>query len=231
MSRLSAGAVLAWAVFPPLGTPAAAAQESASPLAQAARIYRELPAICADFEQTIEVRLARRRIDSAGRVCRRQPDLFSMRFIGPGGDPNGDLVVSDGEHLWVYYPTLDEEQVMRYPAADSPGGRNFFRELLEDQGSRYEAASEGMERVDGRDCLVVALAPHGRTAYRGARLWLDAASHLIRRLEIHEESGNVRTVTLRNLDLEPAIDPATFTFVPPAGARISGGPGIPGSHR
>ncbi len=231
MSRLSALAVLAWVVFPAAARVGAAAQESASPLAQAARIYRELPAICADFEQTIEVRLARRRIASAGRVCQQQPNLFSMRFHGPGGDPNGDLVVSDGEHFWVYYPTLDEEQVMRYPASASPGGQNFFRELLEDPGARYEAAAEGMEPVDGRDCLVVALTPRGRAAYRSARLWLDAASHLIRRLEIHEQSGNVRTVTLRNLDPEPEVDPATFVFEAPAGARIRGGPGGQGSDR
>ncbi len=206
-----------------LAAPAAGdAQQSASPLAQAARVHRELPAICADFEQIIQVRLARRRIASAGRVCQQQPNFFSMRFADPDGSPNGDLVVSDGAHLWVYYPTLDAEQVMRYPAAAAPGGRNFFRELLENSGSRYDATDEGRETIEGRDCLIVALTPRGRAAYRGARLWLDAASHLICRLEIREESGNVRTVTLRNLDPDPTIDPLIFTFEPPAGARIRG---------
>ena len=52
---------------------------------------------------------------------------------------------------------------------------------------------------------------------------------MIRRLEIHEQSGNVRTVTLRGLDLSPSIDPATFVFKVPAGARVRGGLGGGGS--
>ncbi len=200
-----------------------AAQEPSHPLEQAAARYREVRAICADFEQVIEVRLLRgRAIESAGRVCQRRPNLFSMRFT----DPDGDMVISDGDDFWVYYPSIDEEQVMRHPVSDSPGREDFFREFLEDPGAKYEAATGGVEAVDGRDCRVVALTPLTPAGYRAARLWVDVESHVIRRLEIHEEN-KVRTVTLRDVDLDPDIQPGTFVFEVPEGARVLGprGPG------
>ncbi len=196
------------------------AQEPIRSVERAAELYRDVPAMCADFEQTIEVRLLGRRvIESAGRVCRQRPNLFSMRF----SDPQGDMVVSDGEYFWAYYPSIDEKQVTRYRVSDPPGGQDFFRELLEEPGLQYDVEEGGIEAVDGRSCRVVTLTPRSGAAYKGARLWLDTDSHVVRRLEIHHQNDNVRTVTLRGLDLSPSIDPGTFVFEVPEGARVRGG--------
>ena len=207
--------------------PAVAQEDDAlRTMEDAARHYREVRAMCADFEQVIEVRLLGRTIESAGRICQQRPNLFSMRFT----EPQGDLVVSDGRFFWAYYPSMDDEQVMRYPVADSPGRHDFFREFLEDPAAKYAASDSGTESVAGHECRVVSLTPTAAASYRRARLWVDARSHLVRRLELHEESGNIRTVTLHNEDLAPVIDPALFTFQPPAGARVLGPPGSPGTR-
>jgi len=205
---------------------AAQANGALGTMEEAARRYSEVRAMCADFEQVIEARLLRRTIESAGRICQQRPNLFSMRFT----EPQGDLVVSDGRHFWAYYPSMDAEQVMRYPVADSPGRHDFFREFLEDPAAKYTASDGGTESVAGYECRVVSLTPTTGAAYRRARLWVDAESHLVRQLELHEESGNIRTVTLHNEDLAPALDPALFTFQPPAGARVLGPPGSPGTR-
>ena len=217
-------AAIALAVAPlACAPPALAAQESVPALDEAARRYLEVSAICADFEQVIEVRLLRRTVASAGRICQRRPNLFSMRFT----DPDGDMVIADGEHVWVYYPSLDAQQVDRYPAAQSPGREDFFREFLEDPGTRYRAEESGREEVDGRDCRVVVLTPREGASYRRARLWLDARSHLIRRIEVHEPGDRIRTLTLRAIDLAADPDPALFVFEVPEGARVRGSPGGP----
>lgn len=221
---LAAAAMLG---LPAGARPVAAQEEGAlATMEDAARRYREVRAMCADFEQVIEVRLLGRTIESAGRICQQRPNLFSMRFA----EPAGDLVVSDGRHFWVYYPSMDEEQVMRYPVADSPGRHDFFREFLEDPAAKYAASDSGTESVAGRECRVVSLDPKAAASYRRARLWVDAESHLVRRLELHEESGNIRTVTLHNEELAPVIDPALFTFRPPEGARVLGPPGPRGTR-
>ena len=186
----------------------------------AAERYREVNAMCADFEQVIEVRLVRRTVESRGRVCQQRPNLFSMRFT----DPRGDMVISDGAHFWVYYPSIDEEQVTRRPAAQSPGRHDFFREFLEDPAGKYAAEDGGTEVVKGRECRVVSLTPRAGASYLGARLWLDTESHIIRRLELQEENGNLRTVSLSDVDLSPALDPGLFTFEVPEGARVRGPP-------
>lgn len=214
------GAALLWTgAFPP----AAAAQESGTALRAlegAAERYREVSAICADFEQVIEVRLVGITRESRGRVCQRRPNLFSMRF----SDPQGDMVVSDGAHVWVYYPSVEEQQVVRHPAAGSAGRHDFFREFLEHPAGRYSVRDGGTERVGERECRIVSLTPLAGASYRGARLWLDAVNHLVRRLELHEESGNVRMVTLSDIDLSPVLDPDLFTFEVPEGARVMGPP-------
>ena len=223
--RVAALLASAW-VIPP---PAAAAQESAPALEAAARRYQEVQAICADFEQVIEIPMLRWTRESAGRICQQRPNLFSMRFT----DPDGDMVIADGEYVWVYYPSLDEEQVNRFPAADSPGREDFFREFLENPGARYDAEEGGIEEVGGRTCREVTLTPRDGASYRMARLWVDAESHVIRRVEIHEQSDRIRTLTLSDVDLSSTPDPAVFVFQVPEGARVMGprGAGTSGGRK
>lgn len=214
------------------------AQESGSPpsadgqqevalraIEAAALRYRQAQASCADFEQVVDVRLLDRRVESAGRVCQQRPNFFSMRFTRP----DGDLVVSDGEHFWVYYRSLDPDQVVRYPVAQSPGGYDFYREFLDDPGRKYVLRDGGVDEVDGHECRIVELAPKGEAAYRQARVWLDDNTNLIRRLEVRHENGTLRTLSLRNVDLAPALDPDYFDFRVPEGARVMDGPSRPGA--
>ena len=38
-----------------------------------------------------------------GKVCTKQPGLFSMRFV----EPKGDVLLADGSFLWRYTPSTD----------------------------------------------------------------------------------------------------------------------------
>lgn len=196
------------------------ADEAVRAMEEAAVRYRDVEAVCATFRQVVDVRLLGRRVESAGRVCQRRPNLFSMRF----DDPEGDMVVSDGEHVWVYYPSVEEDQVVRYRATTAPGRYDVFRAFLEDPGAKYRARDGGSEAVAGRDCRIVELEPRGRAAFRRARVWLDRRQHVIRRLEVHQENGTVRTMDLADLDFAPQITPDLFVFRVPDGARVLDGP-------
>ena len=182
----------------------------------AAERYREIGAFCADFAQTIEVKLLGRRVESSGELCRRHPDLLSMRFA----DPEGDMVVSDGERLWVYYRSVDPGQVLSYPAASAPGNHDFVLELLQDPATGYAPADPATQEVEGRECRVVDATPRPGASYRGARLWIDVQSHLLRRLELREESGNLRSVTLSGYTFSPPPADSLFVFAVPEGAQV-----------
>ncbi len=217
--RALALAAVTAAAAPTLASAAQHRSDPRSPRAAfeaAVRLYQEASAMCADFEQRIEIRLIGRTVESRGRVCQQRPNLFSMRFA----EPAGDRVVSDGESLWVYYGSLDEDQVVRYPVAESPAGTDFFKEFLAEPGVRYALEEVGEEEAGGARCFVVELAPLRPGAYRRARLWIDAETHVLRRLQVHQSNSAVRTLALSNARLGSTADDGAFIFRLPAGARV-----------
>lgn len=192
------------------GTDAFARLESAS------AVYRGAPAICAEFDQTLSVPLLGQDVKGRGKVCTKQPGLFSMRF----SEPKGDVLLADGTFLWRYTPSTDPKQVLKIPMAGGPVGVDFYREFLDAPRGKYEAKIEARETVDGRPTQRIALTPVRRTSYKSARVWIDDADALLRKVEITEENGSVRSVVLRAVDLKPALAADAFRFTPPAGAQV-----------
>ena len=198
-----------------LAPPALLAQSAQPILESAAERYEALAAFCADFRQQVDVTLLRETIRSAGELCQARPDRLEMRFT----DPAGDRVVADGTYLWVYFPSVDDGQVVRSSLA-SGSRMDLHREFLSEPGRRYSATLEGREIVDGRECHVLSLTPQVASPYRRARVWIDASDFLIRRLVIVEESESVRTLDLSNIRLNPSLDAARFRFDPPPGVQV-----------
>lgn len=199
---------------------AAAMQNDADPVGiieRASREYVSLNSFCAQFQQTLSVPLLAQVTRSSGRMCQQQPDLFSMHF----SDPDGDLVVADGDWLWIYFPSTDAKQVIRSPmTAGQPGRFDFHREFLADPGTKYDPAYAGREMLDGAWTHQIRLLPTQPSAYREARVWIDERVWLIRRVEIEEENGNVREVALAELERNPRLAPSSFQFTPPPGVQI-----------
>lgn len=199
---------------------ALAMQEAADPLAileRASAEYGGLTGFCAEFRQTLTSPLLNQVTRSRGRMCQQQPDRFSMRFT----DPEGDLVVADGEWLWVYFPSGDAGQVIRSPlTSGGRGGFDFHREFLSDPGTRYAPAYLRGEELDGAPTHVIRLVPRQPSAYREARVWIDEGTWVIRRTEIEEENGNLREVRLAGFEPNPQLGSEVFRFTPPRGVQV-----------
>lgn len=178
--------------------------------------YREIPLFCGTFDQSLEVPLMGETHVSKGEICQAQPDLFSMRW----SDPAGDVVVADGESFWVYYPSADPRQVLKFSMEVRPGGLDFHREFLEDPGEKYHLSYVGQESVSGRPAHVISARPREPAAFNEARLWLDRDRLLILQVRVGMENGSVRTITLSDIDLDPPPDPGRFRFTPPPGAQV-----------
>ncbi|MEM7416385.1 MAG: outer membrane lipoprotein carrier protein LolA [Gemmatimonadota bacterium] len=195
---------------------AAAAQDGASVLHAAAERYESVETLCADFTQHLEVPLLGSERTGTGRLCQGSPNLFAMRF----NDPAGDLVVVDGEHAWVYFPSNDEKTVLKMSAAQAAGGEDFHREFLVDPEAKYEIEYEGEDEIDGRAMHRLRMTPLNPSNYRHTVLWVDQAEPVLRRLRMEQENGSVRTITLANVGFgaEPGAD--WFSFTPPDGALV-----------
>lgn len=194
-----------------------AGQQSGLALLEAASDrHARLERICAEFVQVLDNPILGERRTSRGRLCQARPNLFRMDF----SDPDGDAVVADGEWFWVYYRSLDSTQVLRLPLDETRGGMDFFREFLSDPAERYEVTREGEETVGGRSTVRLGLAPRTRRGLVGARLWVDPTTELIRQIEVTEDNGLTRLVTLGDLALDPALAPDHFRFVVPPGVDV-----------
>lgn len=209
----AATALLAFVLLLPAG---AAGQDAEAVLEGAAERYRSFAAFCAEFRQVVENEILRQTTRSRGELCQARPDRFEMRFT----DPEGDRVVADGRHVWVYLPSTDPGQVLRGEAAEAGGRFDLHAEFLSDPGRRYDAALGVRETVDGRETHVLELEPVGPSPFLRARLWVDVTDHLIRKAEIVEDEGFTRTLELSRIRLDPEIDPARFEFEPPAGVSV-----------
>ena len=182
----------------------------------AAARYADVETLCARFRQTLEVPLLGEQTTGSGRVCQSRPNLFAMRFT----DPEGDAIVGDGESVWVFTPSLDPRQVIRTSADRTAGGHDFHREFLVDAERKYVVTYEAREAVEGRETHRLRLVPRGPASYRAAVVWIDDGEPVLRRVRVEEENGNVRTITLSEVEFDAAPGADWFSFTPPEGAMV-----------
>jgi outer membrane lipoprotein carrier protein len=194
------------------------AQDAQAIIGRAAKVYRSLGSLRADFVQMIDNPM----IDSAqskGTLVQAGPVKFAMRF----SDPPGEAIVIDGQHVWVYTPSTVPGQVvrMRVPSGGPMYGYNLLAWLLDRPAERYKASYLRNERINGGTADVIELVPAvPDLPFEKAVIWLDRQSALPRRLEIHEQSGATRTLDLTRIRVNEAVPAKTFSFKVPGGARV-----------
>jgi outer membrane lipoprotein carrier protein len=212
-------AALLWVSLPGAAAGQRSSDAALDLLEAAAERFAGVRAICADFVQEISVPLLDEEHTASGRLCQQRPNLFRMDFR----EPAGDQVVADGEHFWLYYPSMSPGQVVRLPVDPERGGLDFYREFLGDPAGTYHVGAGEADAVDGRATLRIPLRPREPRGYERATVWIDRETYLILRIEVEEENGTVRRVTLGGARLDPALPDDHFRFVPPAGVQIVSG--------
>ena len=170
----------------------------------------------ADFTQSLRVPLLNTNQTSTGKLYQRKPDRFLMRFT----EPAGDVMVADGRHFWIYYPSSDRTQVIRTSIAQGGEQADFQRQFLSNATDRFVATMNGQEAVGGRPAWSLTLVPKRESPYKVVRIWVDREDFMVRRFEMTEENNSVRRVELRNLKVNQPIADALFTFTPPAGTHV-----------
>lgn len=192
---------------------------------RAAAVYDTLRTLRARFHQTVEMTVFEppRRREGTGTWYQRKPSRFRMDFA----DPEGDLIVADGRHLWLYYPSTHPGQVIRTQL----DGRGRGAAMVDLQGRIFELARTRYDvRYTGRDTLSgaavhrVELSPTTEQAdYRRVGVWLDAGNLLVRRLVFEDRGQTVRTVTLDDIRTGVSLADSLFHFRIPDAAEVFDG--------
>lgn len=202
----------------PLPPAALQAQEDAAAIVgRAARVYRGLTSLSADFAQVIEDENIGT-FESRGRLQQAGQNKLSMRF----SDPKGDAIIIDGEHVWVYTPSTTPGQVLRMPLPTGPVyGFNVLAWLLDKPTERYRVKFIKRDFVNFAATDVVQLEPlNDEMPFKRATLWLDRDSSLPRKVAIDERAGGTRTLTLSKMRTNEPVNASTFRFDVPGGVRV-----------
>lgn len=193
-------------------------------LARAEARYDSLSSLEATFEQVVEVPLMNRKREGRGTWYQEGRARFRMDF----SEPPHDLIVADGTHLWLYYPSTNPGQVVRTSLEGDPTGTamvDLEGRIFRQARTGFDATLAGREEVAGVSTCRVDLVPQpgAETTYRKVRVWVGAEDLLVRRFEITGENETVRTVTLSDLRPDVAIPDSLFTFHAPAGVDVFSG--------
>jgi outer membrane lipoprotein carrier protein len=186
---------------------------------RARSVYSALPSLRASFEQTIDVTLLGRKRTGTGMWYQKGRGRFKMDFA----DPEGDVIVADGSHLWLYYPSTHPGQIIRSAIEANVTGSGMVDlqgRIFEEAAEGYDAVLEGLEEVRGYPTWLITMTPTGDSPYRRVRVWIDHTTHLVRKFEILEQNETLRTVILWDLEPRHLIPDSVFTFVPPPGADV-----------
>jgi len=193
-------------------------QDPAPILDRASQSYDTVRTLAADFVQVIDNPMLGDPDTTRGRLYQRRPNFFSMRFT----EPKNDCVVADGRRLWLYTPSTTPGQVIR---TTIPGtgttGPNLIGQFVEHPRERYSARYVRADSVGDARVDVIALTPRAADLpYSAATVWIAQRDGLIRRIEIVENSGQRRTITLQHLSVNGAIPAREFRFSPTSGVRV-----------
>ena len=175
--------------------------------------------LSADFEQRVTNPLLGRTASSRGTFLQQKPGRVSITFT----EPVGDRIVSDGTSLWVYLPSSAPGQVMKLPA-NSEGAvvADMLGQLLDAPKKSFTFTGGDAVTIDGRATRRVLMTPRvaGSVPFTKATLWLDEKEPRPVRVQVTDEQGVERTITMVTWQPNAALPKNAFTFTAPKGVKV-----------
>jgi len=184
----------------------------AEPMERFREFVRGVQSARADFEQKVYDRERRLVQDSRGSFAFLRPG----RFRWSTAQPYEQLIVGDGERVWIYDPDLKQVTVRPMgralgatPAALLAGSAEVER--------AFEFTSVGL--VDGLEWLEAR--PRDKDAgFERMRLGFGAAG--LEAMELHDHFGQTTRLRFEKLVRNPPLAADAFRFVPPKGVDVLG---------
>lgn len=166
----------------------------------------------ASFTQSVVAKSGRKPQLSKGTFAFSRPGKFRWTY----DQPYYQLIVGDGDRLWIYDKDLNQVSVKQLgqalgssPAAllagDAAPEKHF---VIKDAGS-----GEGLELVEAT--------PSGQDS-SFERVRIGFRDNLPQLMEVRDNFGQTTTLLFTRFERNPALPAGLFRFVPPKGADIIG---------
>ncbi|WP_300319857.1 outer membrane lipoprotein chaperone LolA [Accumulibacter sp.] len=190
----------------------------ATPLAGAAAIDKlqhfldSTRTVRADFTQTVVARNGRKPQVSSGVMIISRPGKFRWQI----DKPYAQLLVGDGEKIWIYDPDLRQVTVRKVGAAlgGTPAALLAGDSRIEKDFSLREAGEhDGLEWVEA-----IPKAPD--SGFEKVRLGF--AGNELSAMVLLDSLGQTSTLSFARIERNPQLAPSLFRFKPPANTDVLG---------
>ena len=166
----------------------------------------------ADFSQMIIGKNGRKPQQSSGTVAISRPGKLRWEIL----KPYPQLVVGDGEKIWVHDPDLQQVTVRKAGQAigGSPAALLSGSNELEKNFTLKEAGeAEGLAWVE-------ATPKAGDSGFEKVRLGF--AGNDLKAMELQDSFGQTTLIRFAKIERNPTLPAATFKFTPPTGVDVVG---------
>ncbi len=179
---------------------------------QLAHFAHGLQSFSAHFEQRVLATDGQVQDQSAGQVWLSEPDFIRWEY---GGD-FPELVVADGERIWIYDKVLEQVTVKPQSdyAADSPLSLLTDIDKLDQQFEVREAGDMG-------GMLLLELRPVNKES-EFDRVLLGLQHDELQLMTMEDAFGMRTEVHFSEPQRNPVLDPKLFSFTPPEGVDVIG---------
>lgn len=166
----------------------------------------------AEFSQLVSAKNGRKPQQSSGLVAIARPGKLRWEIL----KPYPQLVVGDGEKIWIHDPELQQVTVRKAGQAigASPAALLSGSNDLEKNFTLTEAGeADGLHWVD-------AVPKAGDSGFEKVRLGFAGGD--LKAMELHDSFGQTTLVRFGRIERNPVLPAATFKFTPPAGTDVLG---------
>ncbi len=177
------------------------------------RFLESTKTLKADFTQIVVARNGKRPQQSSGVMMISRPGKFRWQI----DKPYAQLLVGDGQKVWIYDPDLLQVTVKKFdtalgstPAALLVGSDNTLEKSFK---LREAGESEGLEWLEATP----------KSADSGfEKLRLGFAGNDLQAMELFDNFGQTTSLLFSRIERNPPLAATQFRFVPPKGVDVIG---------
>lgn len=179
--------------------------------------YQKTTDLTAEFAQTTSVRGFASAIKSAGRVYLKRPGKLRWDYL----EPTLEQIFVENDKVQFYIP--EHKQVLNGQLSRMANSQAPLQ-LLQGIGRLDEhylvALTPDGARGNGGLPLLSLTLPDGGPDQPRIVVEVDAATHYLRRVELHDVNGNVSTFTFSALKANSGLRDDLFVFTVPKGVEV-----------
>ena len=179
--------------------------------------YRKLNDFTADFTQTTSVRGFASAIKSAGRVYLKRPGKLRWDYL----EPTLEQIFVDSDMVQFYIP--EHKQVLTGQLSKMTNSQAPLQ-LLQGIGrlDTYYAVSRAPDDARGNGGLPILhlTLRDGGPDHPRIVVEVDAATHFLRRIELHDVNGNVSTFVFSSFKPNTGLKEEVFAFTAPPDVEV-----------